>query len=181
MKSYNIEPTYKKSVIEYNSYRKELEDGTVLHATLEIGWRWGEFTIHVPETEEEVLAWARDKMGVDDSYYSSVTEVFEDYGEENFEGMKKHFLPDADEEFHELDDYDYDMDSTWDGCWEDWNVVPFGPSKDDVDTDEIREQIEEGWYEDSWDYMEQEGWEEMSTWFEIHCPLKIEEVKEEEV
>ena len=178
MKRYKIEPTYKKSVIEYNSYRKELEDGTILHATMELGWRWGEFEILVPETEAEVLEWAQDKMGVDDTYFSSVTEVFEDYGEENYEGMKQHFLPAAEEEFHELDDYVYEMNSTWDGCWEDWTVQAFGEHNDKYDVDELREQVEEGWGEESWDYMEKEGWEELDCYFEIHCPLTIEEVED---
>ena len=181
MKRYNIEPTYKKSVVEYNAYQKTLEDGTVVKATLEIGWRWGDFDILVPETEAEVLEWAQEKMGVDDTYFSSVTEVFEDYGEETYEGMKQHFLPDADEEFHEIDDYMYEMNSTWDGCWEDWTVNVYGDNKEDYDVDELREQVEEGWCEDSWEYMEQEGWEETMCWYEIHCPLTIKEVEEENV
>jgi hypothetical protein len=65
------------------------------------------------------------------------------------------------------------MDSTWDGCWEDWSVVVFGENKDDHDADELREEIEEGWYEDSWEFMEQEGWEEIECYYEIHCPVTV--------
>ena len=172
MKTYNVEPTYKKSVIEYNVWKKELEDGSVVHATMELGWRWGEFTVYEPETEEEILQWANDRVG-DPNYYSNIQEVLDDYGYDSVDEME--FIPNDSEEcnFHEMSDYEFDMDSTWDGCWEDWNVVVFGEKKDDHDVDELREQVEEGWYEDSWDFMEQEGWEELDCYYEIHCPVTV--------
>ena len=179
MKQYKVEPTYKKSVIEYDVYEKVLEDGTKLRATLEIGWRWGEFTITVPESESELLDWAHDRMGVADTYFSSVTEVFEDYGVETFEDMKEYFLPSPPADFHEMDDYDYEMDSTWDGCWEDWSIIVIGENKDEYDTEEIKEEIEEGWAEDSWDYMDSNDWEPVECTYDIHCPVTVEEIKPE--
>lgn len=171
MKTYRVEPTYKKSVIEYNVWKKELEDGTVVHATMELGWRWGDFDVFEPETEEEILEWANDRVGQD--YYKTVQEVLDDYGHDSVEQME--FIPDPSEDcsFHEMSDYSFEMNSTWDGCWEDWTVQAFGENRDDHDVDELREQVEEGWYEDSWDYMQMAGWEEVDCYYEIHCPVTV--------
>ena len=47
---YAIEPTYKKSVIEYNTFTKKVGDETYV-ATMETGWRWGKFYISVDAEE----------------------------------------------------------------------------------------------------------------------------------
>ena len=110
MKTYNVEPTYKKSVIEYNVWEKTLEDGSVVHATMELGWRWGEFTVYEPETEEEILQWANDRVG-DPNYYENIQQVLDDYGYDSVDEME--FIPNDSEvcNFHEMSDYEFDMDT----------------------------------------------------------------------
>ena len=63
MKYYKLEPTYKKSLIELYSFKRPLSDFVEGHENRnailvkEIGWRWGDFTIEVPETQDEVNEW----------------------------------------------------------------------------------------------------------------------------
>ena len=67
MKHYRMEPTYKKSVVENTTYSK----GGVI-ATYEEGYRWGQFVIHIPETEEEFEAWAN-RFGMTPVSYTHLT------------------------------------------------------------------------------------------------------------
>ena len=60
MKYYRIEPTYKKSVVEWTIFRREY-NGTNQFLRKELGWRWGSFVIEVPDTDEEKLEWAKEK------------------------------------------------------------------------------------------------------------------------
>ena len=63
MKHYKLEPTYKKSLVELYTFKRPLSDLVEGHENRnailvkEIGWRWGDFTIDVPETEAEVKEW----------------------------------------------------------------------------------------------------------------------------
>jgi hypothetical protein len=64
MKYFKIEPTYKKSLVEFTIFTRPLSDFREdakenQRATLikELGWRWGEFMVEVPETDEEVAEW----------------------------------------------------------------------------------------------------------------------------
>lgn len=169
MKKYLLEPSYKKSVLEYQVWEREV-DGVKQRATLEIGWRSGSFELSVPETEDEVTEWANNRVG-DPSYYKTAADVYNDYGVETYEEMKSNFLPDEEEDFIEVGDYDYEMLETWDGCWEDWSLAS--------DDEELLEEIQEGWEEDSWDYMEQNGWMETMCYYEMTCPPVLKEVEEE--
>ena len=54
MKYYVIEPSYKKSVIEYTLFKRQVE-GDMQFLRKELGWRWGSFGVAVPETEEEAV------------------------------------------------------------------------------------------------------------------------------
>src|SRR5210317_2006486 len=122
MKQLIIEPTYKKSVLEYQVWTKEI-DGHNVRAVMELGWRWGSFYINIPDSEEEIIEWAN-TISKQPSYYKTVDEVLNDYGYESVEELKSSdiFLPSTDEEHIELDDYDTEMIDCWDGCWEDWCV-----------------------------------------------------------
>ena len=58
MKYFKIEPTYKKSVVEFTYFRRPLEEltnndedkGKFAFLHNELGWRWGSFMISVPDT-----------------------------------------------------------------------------------------------------------------------------------
>lgn len=176
MKVVKLEPTWKKSVIEYQVWGKEV-DGVKLRATMETGWRYGAFDISIPETEEEALKWANDRVGQSD-YYTTIEEVYNDYGCEDWDDLKMSFCPSVDDEFIEIDDYDYEMLETWDGCWEEWSVSISNDEDGVFDEDEVREEIEDGWGEDAWEWMQENGWEEKDCYFEMHCNPKLTEYDE---
>ena len=83
-----------------------------------------------------------------------------------------HNPPDIDlENAHGIDmystDYNYELDSLDDGCWADWEFPDDMP-------DEEREKVIEGFDEDSYDYMESNGWynDETEVWF--RGPLEMQ-------
>ena len=47
---YAVEPRLKKSVIEYNYFRKKVGD-EYYYATMETGWRWGKFYVSLDAEE----------------------------------------------------------------------------------------------------------------------------------
>ena len=104
MKYYRIEPSTKKSVIEVEYYGRE--DG--LRIAVETCWRWGEFKLNVPETEEELKEYL-DYRGVELEEYNEDPESYP-------------FLPQEDDEVVELEDYEFETLSTWDGCSEEHSV-----------------------------------------------------------
>ena len=179
MKQYKLEPTSKKSLLEYTVWRKTLENGKDVIAILETGWRWGSFALHVPETEKEIIEWANVNCGNPD-YYQSIEEVFNDYAVESVEEFLTVIMPDPNLEFHEMNDYNAEMIETWDGCWEDWSLGGSVEAEEGVDMDVILEELEEGWYEDSWSYMEENGWLEEESYFEICTTITLEEMDDED-
>jgi hypothetical protein len=54
-----------------------------------------------------------------------------------------------------------EFDSTYDGCWDDWEF------SDDIDEEE-QERIQEGWEEDSYSFLEEDGWMDDDTYFYAH-------------
>jgi len=65
-------------------------------------------------------------------------------------------------------DYDFELDSMQDGCWEDWtwpNDIP----------EEERERLEAIWDEDSYDGWEGEGLINDDTEVVLYGPLELEE------
>lgn len=163
MKHYQITPSYKKSTIEYNVWEKKLEDGTLIRATLEIGWRSGTFVVHVPETNEEIDEWLENRgMSIDD--YDG-----------DYDLVKPQLCPTTEDDLIEFDDYDTDMLDTWDGNWEEWSVAIFGENKDEYDPDEIQEEIEEAYSEDWSEGLENLGFSEEDCYYEMHCnPIIVE-------
>lgn len=181
MKIYRIEPTFKKSVVEWDTFRKKVEGGkSDLWIRKELGWRWGEFDVFVPETEEEVIEWANDQTGEAD-YYKSLEEVLDAYGEEDLEGMIGHTMPSTDEavSFHELSDYQYEMHSTWDGCWEMWDIYIGGDDLSEEEKEELLEEVQDKYAEDYEDGVAELGFEHMDNYTDIHCAITAVEVDED--
>ena len=180
MKYYRIEPTYKKSVVEFESYKKVI-NGVPTFAIKELGWRWGSFMISVPETPEEIKEFLEERGG-----YESVAEYLADYyGAEDIiteeTALKEYLLPNTVDEFVEIsEDYDAEMIDCWDGCWEYWNItqneynLPEGAQPlSDSEKEELAEQIEELYAEDYDESLYAEGWEQVSSWYEIHTSVTV--------
>jgi hypothetical protein len=167
MKYYRVEPTYKKSVVEYRVWRKDN-----LTATQEIGWRWGSFVVHVPENEEDMLEWVKLKG------CESIEAYRDEYGLEDDEEIPLiDLMPNENLEWVDMDDYVYDMIETWDGCWEDWSV--YGPNLDDDDEKAAIVQRIEECYEENWeDGLYEDGWEEVTGYYEIHTQVSVVESDE---
>ena len=149
MKYYRVEPKMKKSVVETQYY--EREDG--LRLSVEIGWRWGEFLLQAPETDEELQEWL-DYRGISREEYDEDRDSYP-------------LLPDPEEDDTlELEDWEHEMLSTWDGCWEEYDV--FLGYKSEVElTEEMKDEIIEMLSEEGscalWDEWEEghplHGWD----------------------
>jgi hypothetical protein len=170
MRQFKMEPTWKKSVVEYTQFFK---DG--VHLTREEGWRGATFLINIPETEEEFLEWCNEKG------YETIEEVKEWYSHvfENEAIVDKYLAicgPDLGDKNFEMDDYDHEMVEMWDGCWADWTIATHGEiSLTEEEKDELLERIEELYDEDHIEGLEQDGWEQTNYWVEIQCPVTLEE------
>lgn len=210
MKYYKLEPTYKKSLVEFYTFTRPLSDLKEDHGlhedakaylVKEIGWRWGDFTIEVPETEEEINEWLEFR---DDGQYETfydlavdygLTETDEETGEEVLpsdrsivELIEEMLLPDLDDDYIMIsEDYpDAEMNSTWDGCWEDWSIrtgwTEDAPIKsismvlDDVD--ELIEEVDEAYAEEYEDGVESLGWTFEHCEYEMHCKPMITPIDE---
>jgi len=204
MKYYRLEPTYKKSLVEFYTFTRPLSDLKEDHGlhedakaylVKEIGWRWGDFTVEVPETDEEIAEWLEFKdEGQYETFYDlavdyGLTETDEETGEEVLpsdrsvveliEGM---LLPDLDDDYIMIsEDYpDAQMNSTWDGCWEDWSIrtgwTEDAPVLDDVD--ELIEEVDEAYAEEYEDGVEALGWTFQTCEYEMHCKPMITPIDE---
>ena len=144
MPCYIIEPTQKKSVVETTYWTHSETHESV---SIEVGWRGGCFVI--PELDE------------DETPPNDPTVV-------------------ANEDGFNVYSYAYaELDNTYDGCWEtitltdkDGNTCDDSSDEDNPLAQRLAE-IEEGWYEDSYTYMEENGWydEDSETW--IYGPLDV--------
>lgn len=188
MKYYIVEPSYKKSFVEYTAFRKVSEDGERMHLTKELGWRWGSFMLSVPETEEEAHAYIKEQG------YDNVLDWAVDFGhtitnEENeevlpqdvtvIEMVQQQALPSESDDFVDITE-DYpgaEFIDAWDGCWEWWNVNSY-PEIDDAEKDTIIEQVEEAYGEEYEEGVENLGWEFVDTYYEIHSKPTITECDE---
>jgi hypothetical protein len=197
MKYFRIEPTYKKSLVEHYVFRRPLSDltddgpeGNIATLTKEIGWRWGDFIATVPETEDEITEWLSYR---DDGAYSNFYDLAIDYGltetdengeevlppsksiQEMIEGL---LLPDLDDDFVQItEDYpEAEMQSTWDGCWEDWtlNTGYKGPELENLES--IIEEVEEAYCEDYEEGVEALGWVFGECEYEMHCRPMITQI-----
>lgn len=169
MKQYILQPAYKKSVVEWTNWSKEI-NGVRHQLHRELGWRWGAFVLNVPETEEEIKAF------VEQQGYDDLETMLDDYSAETIEEM---CLPDEGDEEIELDDYDFEMIECWDGCWDDWSVNCY---KDDGLDDDARYELAEAMqeiYEEGYEEaIEEDGWEFGDSGFTILSGFKLEQVPE---
>ena len=168
MKQYKVTPQHKKSVVEIEVYRKKDIDGKYIYAGKELVWRGGEFIISVPETDEEITQWV-ETMNDNGCFWSRpmVTQMLLD--------KLNPFLPSEDDTFVELDSYDFEMESTWDGCSEDWNIEGLD---DAAKCELLIEHITEGYNESYEEWMEENDWEFVSHTTEFHCNPSIDEIVE---
>lgn len=188
MKHYKLEPTYKKSLVELYTFKRPLSDLVEGHENRnailvkEIGWRWGDFTIDVPETEAEVKEWLEYQH---DGTYETFDELVEDYGLETEnksiqEVMEEVLLPDLDDDYIMIsEDYpDAQMNSTWDGCWEDWDIRVFGEEVEIPDVEDLIETIDDAYNEEYEEGVEALGWEFMNCEYEMHCKPMLTPIDE---
>lgn len=204
MKYFRLEPTYKKSLVEFYTFSRPLSDlkedhglheDAKAHLIKEIGWRWGDFTIEVPETDEEIAEWLEFKdEGQYDTFYDlavdyGLTETDEETGEEVLpsdrsvvELIQDMLLPDLDDDYIMIsEDYpDAQMNSTWDGCWEDWNLRTGWTEDSPVleNVDELIEEIDEAYAEEYEDGVEALGWTFEHCEYEMHCKPMITPIDE---
>jgi len=190
MKHFRIEPTRKKSVVEFTYFRRPLEEltnndedkGKFAFLHKELGWRWGSFMLSIPDTQEEIDEYIKEEG------YDSVFEFASAYGwtdivndkeilSEDF-SIADVLLPSTDDEWIDLtEDYPHaEMIDCWDGCWEDWNIKTNGPVLSDID--EMMEEIEEAYNEEYEEGVEELGWEFLDNQFEIHCNVTVVECDE---
>lgn len=161
MKTYEVVPAFKKSLIETRFWRKPKDEGNIF-AEHETGWRSGTFIISVPETDEEIKQWLDDR----------------DMTEEDLEYVS--FLPTEDDEQVDLSDYDFEINDTWDGNWEEWRLSCY---PENILTDDelsvMSEEVEEKWREDWEEALINDGWEELDSEYVIHGGVIIEECEQE--
>ena len=179
MKYYKIEPTYKKSVVEWTIFRREVE-GKPQFLRKELGWRWGSFLIQVPDTDAEKLEWAKDKG------YDSVQECLEDYyGHEDVDSnpdLAEYLLPDPEDDYIELEDFESEMIECWDGCWDDWSISIPSADEDEVmdeeEEDAILEAAQIAYDEEYEEGVESLGWTFVDCQFDICCTTTAVECDE---
>ena len=172
MKTYILEPTYKKSVCEVELWRKidtilstDNDDnwytswnGPILRK--ECWWRWGEFTLEIPETEEEIDVFLNEKgfgtleeyleyqgVDIDCSFDENENENENENGDainENGTKEKKHEdkhkkpkLEDTLLQYEEEDEHvlppEADCNYCWDGQGTDFNIATTRNSRNMTD------------------------------------------------
>ena len=160
MKYFRIEPTYKKSLVEYYVFRKPLSDltddgpeGNIATLIKEIGWRWGDFIATVPETEDEITEWLSYR---DDGRYSNFYDLAIDYG-----------LTETDENGEEVLPPSKSIQEMIEGL-----LLP------DLDDDvvQITEEVEEAYCEDYEEGVEALGWVFGECEYEMHCRPMITQI-----
>ena len=160
MKHYLLEPEYKKSVAEYDVFEKTI-DGHTYRVVHEEVFRSGSWIIHVPETEEEINEWLKDR-GEDREDYDSVDDM--------------QFAPPTDEDFHELNDYpNHEFLEMWDGCSGDWYLQDPKGEVDEDRAEEIIDMVTELWDDGYHENLEANGWESVDCFQQIHCEVTLTE------
>ena len=145
--TWTIEPTQKKSVVETTFWHHPDTDERL---EFETGWRSGMF--YITELDEGEVA-------PDDPEIVKNENGFCVY------------------------DYAYaELDNTWDGCWEDMVYIDKdGNRHHEYDTDspfyDRMQELRDGWNEDSYSYLEENGWRDVDSETWIYGPLdvKVEE------
>ena len=176
MKYYLLEPSYKKSIVEFDTFRRPMNEITqndedkekFVYLEREMGSRWGQWFIAVPETNEEIKKWFKN------SNYDGIHDFKEDYGFDNLDGaelMHAVLVPNTDDESVYIDDTFFEFVESYDACWEDWNVRAF--DTDLGDTSEMIDEIVDAYGEEYEEGVEALGWEYVDSNMEMTCPPKI--------
>ena len=196
MKYYKLEPSWKKSIVELDTFKRPLNEltndekdiGKWAYLVKELGSRWGSWSIVVPETDAEIAEWINAS-----EYYNDIEDVADQNGYHiidadghivvdpdmtPFEIMHKMLVPSIDATFVDItEDYpDAEMIEIWDGCWEDWDIRTGGAMLNDVD--EMIEEITEAYGEEYEDGVEALGWTFTESVFEMTCNPIITECDE---
>lgn len=150
MKEFIITPKIKKSLMEITQWTYEDDNGTYT-VEQELTWRYGRFSIFVPETEEEKSEWA--------ALHSVDLSALENH----------QFLPDPDDEEVILDDYYAEMIDCDDGVGEEYALVKY---PENADEDFVAE-IEEGLATDAEDFLDENDWEDTDCYFKITDGVEI--------
>lgn len=170
MKYYLIEPQFKKCVTDLSTWKKEFEDGTVCWLTKEELYRSGSFVVRYPETDDEILEELQDRD------IDSLEDFYEFYGEDA--KLEELWLPDAEEEWFEMEDYHAEMLEMWDGCATDWNLQVVRGDMTEEEKEDLLEQLENLYAEEFDCGIESDGWEHKGCHQQIHCALSINECDE---
>ena len=187
MKHYLIEPTYKKSLVEFTLFKRKNEEGKDIFLRKELGWRWGSFMISVPDTEEEAMEYlASEGYEGEDAFLNwamdfgftvadATTDVIEPPEESMFELIEQQLLPVETDEFVDIiEDYHHaEFIDAWDGCGEYWYVDSYLVELDEDEKEALVEEAEEAYEEMHEEGVESLGWEFVDTYFELHCSPKI--------
>jgi len=196
MKYFKIEPTYKKSLVEFtlfnrplSDFREDAEENQRAVLIKELGWRSGTFMTEVPETDEEVAEWLKYKHPGTETFFefavdyglTELNEKSEDVLPSDktvFELIEGFLLPDIDDDYIMLtEDYpDAEMQDAWDGCWEDWSIHSNGKRLEGEDIEAIIEKVEEAYSEEYEEGVEELGWSFQDCEFELHCKPMITQV-----
>ena len=170
MKYYLLEPKSKKSIVDYQTFSKVV-DGNKIYAVREEGYRGGSFVIHVPETDSEIDLRLADMDMTREDVISYYEEDINSIGE-------KFFMPDPDDDYHELNDYDFDLIETYDGCWAEWRIVASLDVMSEEKQDDLLMSVEQLWEEDYDSALVDDGWSDDGTSTEIQCEISLKECDE---
>ena len=149
-KPYAVSAYRKKSLIEIEMYYHE--DGRGLNT--EIGWRNGTFIV-TPQNQEEV----------DDLKSCIFVEGVHSWEDDNEPDIWDY------ESFEEIE-----MDSTWDGCWEEF--IFYGKHFTEEEQEALEEEFEND-EEQHWrnDFLEEKGFETQGCNWQIHGGIIVEEAE----
>lgn len=185
MKYFLLEPTYKKSVVEWTLFQRKDEDGKTINLRKELGWRWGSWLISIPETEEECMEVIKKRrcdtvLDYATEYGHTMTdpETKEEVLPEDFniqEMLQSDLMPSETEESVDItEDYnDAEMLETSDGCWEFWSVDSFQVKIDEETSDQIIAEAEEAYGDNYEEGLAELGWQFADTYFEMSCSPKL--------
>ena len=145
--NFNVSPKYKKSFIEFNYLEKKIDD-KIIKIVQEIVWRSGEINVMIDENKVKE--------------FNNIEELF------NSIKINKCLI------FNEDFPFEYEFDSSWDGCSTDYNITyEDGSDVEEEIEEEIMTIIEEDGFYDLEDY---HGYQMVDTKYEIDGELEIKQI-----
>jgi hypothetical protein len=176
MKTYKIEPTYKKSVCEVTLWRKssdlaDPDNYSGPEIKLECWWRWAEWIIQIPETDEEIQRFLQGER------FQTLDEYLHYHGAETIEDV---ILPDEEDDEHLLQS-EAECNYCFDGQGEEIKIERRRNS--DLNEEELlrmESEVTRVFAEDHIEGLEELGWEEYSTAYEVYCSVTVELLEDED-